>query len=170
MRFLKSSALGAHLNEEQAIAYFECGFFWLRLTATHQHLVSIEFVTNDPIEIELEPRNSVLALTVDQLKRWLNNPSHQFTLPIKPQGTIFRHAVWAQISAIPCGETRRYGDLAKALKNAPRAVGQACGDNPLPIIVPCHRVLSASGLGGFNHSVSGDLMGIKQWLLVRESQ
>jgi methylated-DNA-[protein]-cysteine S-methyltransferase len=169
MRFLKSAALTAHPGENFAIAHIECGFFWLRLTATPQHLVRIELLTDAPVGIKREPINSVLTLTITQLKQWLNNPSYRFALPTKPHGSIFRHAVWEQITAIPCGETRRYGDLAKALQSSPRAVGQACGDNPLPIIVPCHRVLSATGLGGFNHSISGDLTGIKQWLLARES-
>jgi methylated-DNA-[protein]-cysteine S-methyltransferase len=71
-------------------------------------------------------------------------------LPLRPSGTPFQRRVWQQIAAIPTHQTRSYGEIAKALHNAPRAVGQACGANPFPVVVPCHRVLAAGGgLGGF---------------------
>ena len=67
-----------------------------------------------------------------------------------PGGSPLQRAVCDQMRAIPFGETRTYGDLAKALGAPPQAIGQACGGNPLPILIPCHRVLSARGLGGFS--------------------
>jgi methylated-DNA-[protein]-cysteine S-methyltransferase len=78
--------------------------------------------------------------------------------------------VWARIAAIPRGETRRYGELAAALASAPRAVGQACGANWYPLIIPCHRVTAAGGLGGFARRDEGDgfQTGVKRWLLAHE--
>jgi methylated-DNA-[protein]-cysteine S-methyltransferase len=77
--------------------------------------------------------------------------------------------VWAEISAIPLGKTETYGQLAKNLKNAPRAVGQACGANPYPLVVPCHRVVASNGgLGGFNRQGGGFLLEVKRWLLAHE--
>ncbi|MCK9284468.1 MAG: methylated-DNA--[protein]-cysteine S-methyltransferase [Rhodocyclaceae bacterium] len=108
-----------------------------------------------------------------QLRAWLKDPAWVFNLPLAPAGTPFRRRVWAQIGAIPGGETRSYGDIAKMLHSAPRAVGGACGANPYPIVVPCHRVVSArggfnAGLGGFAHQRGGFLLDVKRWLLAHE--
>jgi methylated-DNA-[protein]-cysteine S-methyltransferase len=73
-----------------------------------------------------------------------------FDLPLSVTGSTFQRAVCDQISQIPFGETRTYGDIAKALGAMPQAVGQACGANPLPILIPCHRVMGAKGLTGFS--------------------
>ncbi len=128
------------------------------------------------LEIEFLPPGMTLAATsllsreaVRQLCAWLKNPDFVFDLPLAPAGTPFQRRVWAQISAIPRGQTRCYGDLAAALGSAPRAVGGACGANPYPLVVPCHRVLSrGGGLGGFNRERGGLLLEIKRWLLVHE--
>ena len=92
-------------------------------------------------------------------------------MPLRPSGTAFQRRVWEQISAIPNHQTRTYGELAIALRNAPRAVGQACGANPFPLIVPCHRVIAAGGgLGGFSRQRGGFLLDIKRWLLAHEGR
>lgn len=104
-----------------------------------------------------------------QLHAWLADPAFVFGLPLKPAGTAFQRRVWAQIAAIPTGTTRTYGELAQSLNNAPRAVGQACGANPYPLVVPCHRVVAAGGgLGGFNRHGGGFLLEVKRWLLHHE--
>ncbi len=79
-----------------------------------------------------------------------------FDLPLAPPGTAFQRRVWNAMRKIPAGETRSYGDLAKTLKSAPRAIGQACGRNPIPIIIPCHRVLGSHGSPG-GYSGAGGL-------------
>ncbi|MBF0178185.1 MAG: methylated-DNA--[protein]-cysteine S-methyltransferase [Magnetococcales bacterium] len=71
-------------------------------------------------------------------------------LPLQPHGTPFQQRVWREISTIPFGEVRTYGQMAKALSSAPRAVGQAVGANPLPFLIPCHRVVATRGLGGYS--------------------
>jgi methylated-DNA-[protein]-cysteine S-methyltransferase len=78
--------------------------------------------------------------------------------------------VWRAIGAIRPGVTRTYGQIAVELGSAPRAVGQACGDNPLPLLIPCHRVVAADGPGGFAHSAAGFHQTVKQWLLAHEAR
>ncbi len=73
-----------------------------------------------------------------------------FATPVAPKGSPFQHRFYAALCAIPYGETRTYGDLARELGVSAQAIGQACGANPIPIIIPCHRVLAADGLGGYS--------------------
>jgi methylated-DNA-[protein]-cysteine S-methyltransferase len=73
-----------------------------------------------------------------------------FELPLAPAGTPFERRVWAAMQEIPYGETRRYGELAMEVGSAPRAIGRACGHNPIPIVIPCHRVLARGGIGGYS--------------------
>lgn len=87
----------------------------------------------------------------DQIEAYFNGERQQFDLPLNPHGTAYQRKVWAAIAAIPHGEIRTYGDLARALDSGPRAIGAACGRNPLPILIPCHRVLASDGrLGGYS--------------------
>lgn len=118
---------------------------------------------------EVRPATPLAQEAVRQLRAYLNDPGFAFGLPLAPAGTHFQRKVWEQISAIPCGSTRTYGAVASAIHSGPRAVGNACGANPYPLIVPCHRVLAANqGLGGFARQRGGVLLDIKRWLLVHE--
>ncbi len=103
-----------------------------------------------------------------QLERYFNDGRGTFDLPLAPSGTEFQRRVWSLMRAIPAGETRTYGDIARELGSAARAVGQACRANPLPIVVPCHRVVAAQGLGGFAGDTSGRKLAVKRWLLRHE--
>lgn len=133
----------------------------------------VEEIVFLPPQYERMPDNPLAMETARQLIEWLKNPRFEFGLPLQPSGTAFQRKVWDEISLIPCGQTLSYGDIAKIIKSAPRAVGGACGANPFPIVVPCHRVVSKSaqfndGLGGFAHSRDGLLLDIKRWLLNHE--
>lgn len=89
-----------------------------------------------------------------------------FDLPLAPAGTAFQQSVWREMVAIPYGSTKSYGDLAAALGSIPRAVGGACGLNPIPIVIPCHRVVAENGtLGGFS---GGEGLASKRALLIHE--
>ena len=103
-----------------------------------------------------------------QLAAYFADGTAVFDLPLELGGTPFQQRVWAAISAIPAGETRTYRDLARQLRTAPRAVGQACRANPCPIVVPCHRVVAVNGLGGFAGDRSGRKLAVKRWLLRHE--
>jgi methylated-DNA-[protein]-cysteine S-methyltransferase len=107
----------------------------------------------------------LLAEAARQLAAYFDGGLDRFDLPLAPAGTSFEARVWVAMQAIPYGETRCYGDLAQAVGSAPRAVGRACGKNPIPIVIPCHRVLAKGGLGGY----SGDGgLATKQRLLALE--
>ncbi|HEX9301377.1 MAG TPA: methylated-DNA--[protein]-cysteine S-methyltransferase [Casimicrobiaceae bacterium] len=116
-----------------------------------------------------EPADAIAERAVRELRRWLDDPQFRFTVPLAPEGTDFRRRVWQSLQAIPVGESRTYGELARALHTAPRAVGGACGANPIAVIIPCHRVVGTHGsLGGFMGVSDGDPIAIKRWLLTHE--
>ncbi len=118
---------------------------------------------------DVAPANALAAEAARQLNAYLADADFVFALPLRPSGTTFQRRVWDLIAAIPVHQTRTYGDLAKALHNAPRAVGQACGANPFPLVVPCHRVIASGGsLGGFARQRGGFLLDVKRWLLAHE--
>ena len=118
---------------------------------------------------EIKPVTPLAKDAVRQLRAYLKNPAFEFGLPLAAAGTHFQHKVWEQIAAIPCGTTRSYGEVATTIHSGPRAVGNACGANPYPLIVPCHRVLAANhGLGGFARQRGGFLLEVKKWLLQHE--
>lgn len=141
--------------------------FALGVRCAGQRLTGIEFLPGDT---PAQPARSALsARACAQIERYLANPDSSFDLPLDTAGTAFQRRVWQTISAIPRGSTATYGELARKLGSAPRAVGQACGANPYPLVVPCHRVVGAGELGGFAHARDGLLLEIKRWLLRHES-
>jgi len=103
-----------------------------------------------------------------QLEAYRDDPDTVFDLPLVIEGTEFQRRLWRALCEIPRGKTLTYGELAKRLGAEPRAIGQACGDNRLPIVIPCHRVVAADGIGGFAHATSGYLLEAKRWLLAHE--
>jgi len=121
----------------------------------------------------ISPRNELAERAARQLERYREDPDTRFDLPLLVEGSPLERAVWDAMCAIPRGRTRTYGDLARELEAAhfatPRAIGQACGDNRLPIVIPCHRVVAADGIGGFGHSTGGYLLEAKRWLLAHEA-
>jgi methylated-DNA-[protein]-cysteine S-methyltransferase len=94
----------------------------------------------------------LLAAAARQLDAYFAGKLTDFDLPLRPAGSDFERSVWAAMQDIPFGETRCYGDLAAAIHSAPRAVGGACGRNPIPIVIPCHRVLGKGWMGGYSGS------------------
>ncbi len=123
--------------------------------------------------VDLEPDGSgagqgVPAAVAEALAGYFADPSRPCDLPLHLAGTEFQQRVWAALRAIPPGRTRTYGDLAAELGTSARAVGGACRANPCPILVPCHRVVAATGLGGFAGDRSGRKLAIKRWLLGHE--
>ncbi|HET6182372.1 MAG TPA: methylated-DNA--[protein]-cysteine S-methyltransferase [Acetobacteraceae bacterium] len=101
-----------------------------------------------------------------QLFAYFDGALTSFDLPLAPPGTPYQRRVWAALQAIPYGETRTYRQIAAAAGGVARSVGQANGNNPIPIIIPCHRVVAAGGLGGYS---GGDGLDTKRWLLNLEA-
>ena len=116
----------------------------------------------------VSPRNSLAERAALQLEAYRRDPDSRFDLPVVIEGSPLQKAVWQAMCAIPRGKTRTYGDVAKEVSADARDVGQACGDNRLPIVIPCHRVVAADGIGGFAHATGGYLLEAKRWLLLHE--
>jgi methylated-DNA-[protein]-cysteine S-methyltransferase len=103
-----------------------------------------------------ETPTPLLARAAAQLEAYFTRGLDRFDLPLAPQGDAFQQAVWRAMRAIPRGRTRTYGDIARELQGDARDVGAACGTNPLPILIPCHRVTAAAGaLGGYSGKGGG---------------
>jgi len=121
-----------------------------------------------------DPENALAERAARQLERYRDDPDATFDLPLLIEGTEFQRRLWAALCAIPRGRTLTYGEMARKLgetgHESARAVGQACGDNRLPIVIPCHRVVAANGIGGFSHTTDGYLIDAKRWLLMHEAR
>ncbi|MGX4641972.1 methylated-DNA--[protein]-cysteine S-methyltransferase [Massilia sp. SYSU DXS3249] len=129
-----------------------------------------EMVYLQPRFEEKAPENAVAELAARQVEHYLLDPDFRFDLPLFETGSAFQKRVWGAISAIPRGSVLTYGRIAKEIGSAPRAVGQACGANWFPLVIPCHRVTAAGGLGGFsnNDDENGFHLSVKRWLLRHE--
>jgi methylated-DNA-[protein]-cysteine S-methyltransferase len=142
-------------------------FAVLGIRTTGKVVSGIEYLPRS--ERAKAPDNAVAERAVRQLEHYLQDPEFRFALPLAAAGTAFRERVRQALAAIPVGESRTYGELARRLHTAPRAVGGACGANEIALVVPCHRVVGSQGsLGGFMHAVDGDPLAIKRWLLTHE--
>lgn len=138
---------------------------WLGIRLQGLQLQQIDWLKTNPV---ITGKN-----TVPELQLFLNAFNGYFTraqdfpeLPLAPQGTAFQIRVWSALRNIPCGKVVTYGQLAKQLNTGCRAIGQACRSNPIPVLIPCHRVVAASGIGGYMGGKKDTV--IKQWLLAHE--
>ncbi len=116
----------------------------------------------DPEETSPSP---VLAEAVRQLAAYLDGSLHDFDLPLAPSGSAFQLSVWREMLRIPYGEVSTYGEVAARTGGEARAVGGACGANPIPLIIPCHRIVAGDGLGGYS---GGGGLATKRRLLILE--
>ena len=103
-----------------------------------------------------------------QLMAYFRDPHTSLTVSLAPAGSAFQQRVWTALQTIATGVVLSYGELARQLGTAARAIGGACRSNPIPILIPCHRVVSRQGLGGYAGEVEGDPLAIKRWLLRHE--
>ncbi|MDH5394327.1 MAG: methylated-DNA--[protein]-cysteine S-methyltransferase [Gammaproteobacteria bacterium] len=115
-----------------------------------------------------QPEHELIDKVIEQLQAYSDNAQYVFDLNLKLEGTPFQRRVWKRLLKIPAGTVLTYGELANQLSSSARAVGNACRANPLPLLVPCHRVVAASGLGGFAGASTGYLISIKRQLLRHE--
>ncbi|HKK13791.1 MAG TPA: methylated-DNA--[protein]-cysteine S-methyltransferase [Gammaproteobacteria bacterium] len=115
------------------------------------------------------PRQAAARAVASQLRAYFDNPGAAFTLSLAPRGSAYQQRVWQALCAIPPGRPVTYGALARRLQTSPRAVGQACRRNPIPIVIPCHRVVAATGAGGYAGRTGGPELAVKRWLLAHEA-
>jgi methylated-DNA-[protein]-cysteine S-methyltransferase len=141
--------------------------FALGVRLASDMVAGIEFL---PAGLKRSARCTLGRDVTAQLTAYLRNPLTPLDLPLAAAGTLHQRAVWRVMQTISPGSTLTYGEVAAQIGSSPRAVGGACGANPFPVVIPCHRVVAAGGrLGGFAHSTTGFLPGIKRWLLAHEA-
>ena len=114
------------------------------------------------------PVTAAARKVVRDLELYFEDPNHPFDSPLQLAGTAHQQRVWRALRQVPCGQAWTYGRLAALVGSSPRAVGQACRRNPIPIIVPCHRIVARTGSGGYSGATAGPQLAIKYWLLQHE--
>lgn len=138
----------------------------LKITTQENHVTKILFASRT--ETLKPPTNKFSQEVIKQIKNYFKNSQHEFTVPIEVNGTPFQNRVWQALQKIPSGKTLTYGELAQKLKTSPRAIGNACRMNPIPIIIPCHRIVGKQTPGGFCGKTSGKPLETKAQLLKHE--
>lgn len=156
-------------HQEQYDAIMPAPFGAVGIRTDGDVVTGIEFLP--PSFAVKPPANPLAAKAAKQIAQYLAQPDFHFNLPLATSGTEFQRKVWQQIAAIPPGKAATYGQIAKRIRTAPRAVGGACGANLFPLITPCHRVMTSTGsLGGFSGRAADAafLLHVKRWLLAHE--
>ncbi len=161
------SAEGVVLNDGQDFSAIIPGpYCKLAIQTSSSRILAVEFLSPD--ESEISPQNSLAESVVYQLNRWLEDPEWDISLQLLAFGTPFQKKIWRALLEITPGQPKTYGELATELGSGARAVGNACRANPYPVIVPCHRIVAANGLGGFDGARRGMKLETKRWLLAHE--
>lgn len=148
------------------ILFVTTPFTSLRLGFSGGSLVEVDFDVKIPTDSQ--PENALFDSVREQIRAYTLSADYPLKVPLAPKGTAFQQRVWALLQKIPAGSVRTYGDIAAELGSSPRAVGNACRANPIPLFIPCHRVVSKSGLGGFAGKTRGHYLAIKKALLRHE--
>jgi methylated-DNA-[protein]-cysteine S-methyltransferase len=147
-------------------AKLKAPFGVLGIRCTDEVLTGIDFLSA-PAAVQ-PPSNKLARKVCEQLSAYFADSRFRFDLPLQTGGTAHQKKVWQAMRAIPSGKVQSYGELAAGIGSAPLAVGQACGNNPIPVVIPCHRVVGKSGIGGFAKHRDGHMVDIKRWLLAHE--
>jgi len=148
-------------------AVIKAPFGAIGISSQDDFLVKVELLSQP-----LPEKSSSLPFvqqTARQILEYLNDPRSPLDIPFAVKGTPFQKRVWRAIATIPSGDTWTYGELAEKVSSGPRAVANVCGANHVPLVIPCHRVVAKSGLGGFMQGKEHGLT-VKQWLLDHEKK
>lgn len=141
----------------------------LGIVTTSQGLVAIDFLPSaTPLRAADDQLSRTVVAALDAYFAGAGDPFRQ--LPLAVVGSAYQRRIWCLLQTIMPGETRTYGELATVAGSGARAVAGACRANPIPIVVPCHRVVARSGLGGYGGATSGENLRIKAWLLAHEAE
>lgn len=138
------------------------------LLASNTHVLGLKLLRVDDDTVGELEYSSITQDTIRQFESYFRNAQYKWSLPLAEQGTIFQRKVWQYLQMIPVGETRTYSEVANDISSSARAVGNACRANPYAIVVPCHRVVSKSGFGGYYGKTAGNEIEVKRWLLEYE--
>lgn len=129
-------------------------------------IIGLEYNTRKKSSIKvLSPQQKKIKTVIE---RYFSSSNQAFDFDLELNGTEFQRSVWKILRAIPAGQVKTYGEVAKKLNSSARAVGNACRANPIPLLVPCHRVVAQNGIGGFSGKRHGLTVERKRWLLRHE--
>lgn len=143
-----------------------CDHLRLAISTTENGLSGVDFMHDIPCH---DAETPMAREVVRQLEGYFQGPDWQFDLPLDlTTGTDFQQRLWRALCGVPAGSTDTYGHLASRLNSGAQAIGQACRRNPVPLVVPCHRIVSKQGMGGYAGQVAGEKLRIKQALLAHE--
>lgn len=149
-------------------AIISAPFGALGISVAGGNLYGLEFL---PAETPLQaPADEATRRICAQVQSYLQNPRYRLDMPLSADGTAFQQRVWQALQAIPLGTTITYAELAEWVGSGARAVANACGANPIALVIPCHRVVAKNGLGGFMQGRTTDSLAIKRWLLAHEQR
>jgi len=168
MRSISSTGAVQQLSGATAVIPFTiegCHYLNLAITTTEKGLSSIDYVHDSVLRY---PVGEMAEQVVYQLQHYFEDPGWEFDLPLDLAGTPFQQRLWNSLSRVPAGQTDTYGQLAQQLHSGAQAVGQACRRNPIPVVIPCHRIVSRQGMGGYAGEMDGEKMRIKKALLTHE--
>lgn len=140
-------------------AAIETEIGWLEVMADENAITHLNWRSVKPARLASSP---LLERAADELKAYLAGKRRDFDLPLRADGSDFARAVWDVMLAIPYGETLTYGDVAARLNVPAQAIGQACGQNPIAVVIPCHRITGTNWLGGYSSELG---LRAKQYLL-----
>lgn len=137
---------------------------------TEEKLTRIDLYA-DSFPYQVADANVLTEEITSQINAYFKGQHIAFDLPLCRQGTDFQQKVWQQLQTIPYGGSLSYGELAKKIESSARAIGGACRHNPIPIVIPCHRIVAANGIGGYSGQWRlGQKVDTKQWLLTHEKK
>ncbi len=141
-------------------------FAHFALVLENNQLVKIDFISQSAKSIQ--PRSPLAKSIVQQIRQYFSGERQRFEVKLNMRGTDFQNSVWRELLTVRYGKVKTYGEVAARLNTSARAVGNACRQNPVPLIVPCHRIVAASGIGGYSGNTSGPIHSIKFELLAHE--
>ena len=149
-------------------AIISAPFGALGISVASGSLCGLEFLPGEtPLQAPIDVTTQCICA---QVQEYLLNPHSGLDIPLSADGTAFQQRVWQILRAIPLGSTITYAELAERVGSGARAVANACGANPIALVIPCHRVVAKKGLGGFMQGRATDSLAIKRWLLAHEQR
>ena len=139
----------------------------IKVTTDADTVIAVDF-DQPATQRSTAPTTSLQRKIKQQIDKYFHHQQTQFDLPLQPHGTAYQQRVWRKLTEIPFGQVTTYGELAKILSSSPRAVGNACRANPIPLLIPCHRVVAQQGIGGYAGKTAGKQILTKRKLLAHE--
>lgn len=152
---------------------YEAPFGSLEIGYCLDSLVYVNFINlkTTPLKSNTVQTGALIEKSIyDVLNQYFEDPTQPLNVPLPPPKTLFQSRFRQAMAAIPAGQTITYSELADRLQTSPRAVASACRSNPIPLFIPCHRVIAQNGWGGYCGELKGPSLDVKRWLLKHEAK